>query len=228
LPPSRLSNEDSFCYTDFAMIITRQGLDSLKLQFGSTTIAVNPVSKESSLKSVRFGADIVLESLNHPDFNGHEMMSHGDREPFVISGPGEYEIKDVVVRATASVSHYGKSKKINTIYSVILENMNVCFLGALDSTELNEEVKEVLDGIDVLVVPIGGGGVLDAQDANKLSVKLEPKIIIPSHYGEAGDKKALETFLKEEGNDKVSPIDKLTLKRKDLEGKEGEIVVLAS
>jgi superfamily II helicase len=41
-----------------------------------------------------------------------------------------------------------------------------------------------------------------------------------------GDKNALKTFLKEEGSEDVKPVEKLTLKKKDLEGKEGEVVVL--
>jgi hypothetical protein len=41
-----------------------------------------------------------------------------------------------------------------------------------------------------------------------------------------GEKDALKKFLKEEGAD-VKPIEKLTIKKKDLEGKEGEVVVLA-
>jgi hypothetical protein len=36
----------------------------------------------------------------------------------------------------------------------------------------------------------------------------------------------LKVFFKELGEDKTPAIDKLTLKLKDLEGKEGEVVVL--
>ena len=47
------------------------------------------------------------------------------------------------------------------------------------------------------------------------------------HYGQIGNKDALKLFLKEAGED-VKPIEKLTVKKKDLEGKEGEIIVLES
>ena len=63
--------------------------------------------------------------------------------------------------------------------------------------------------------------------ANKLAVTLEPKIIIPMHYGEVGIDNALKKFIKEAGEEGVKPIDKLTLKKKDLEGKEGEVVILS-
>ena len=104
--------------------------------------------------------------------------------------------------------------------------MNVCFLGALGLKELSEEVKEAFEDIDVLIVPIGGDGVLTPAEAQKIAVDIEPKIIIPMHYGEVGDKNALKVFLKEADAEKAEVMDKLTLKKKDLEGKEGEVIVL--
>src|SRR5262249_27868995 len=97
--------------------------------------------------------------------------------------------------------------------------------GAQGATELPADAKQELDDIDILMLPIGGNGVLDHEQAYKLAVALEPKAIIPMHYGDLGGKDALKAFLKEAGED-VKPIDKLTVKRKDLEGREGEIIVL--
>lgn len=197
------------------------------MQFGDITIAMNPISKDSKLKSSRFGADIVLVSTFHPDMNGVDQVTHGDKKPFVISGPGEYEVKGVFVKGLLSESHYGGDDLVNTIYTVSLENMNLCFLGALDNQELKTETVEALDEIDVLFVPVGGDGVLDPVKAYKLAVSLEPKLIIPMHYGDVGVKDALKAFLKEAG-ESPEPVAKLTLKKKDLEGKEGDIVVLES
>jgi L-ascorbate metabolism protein UlaG (beta-lactamase superfamily) len=103
--------------------------------------------------------------------------------------------------------------------------MNICFLGAVNQTELPKETDEEIDGVDILFVPIGGGGVLDAAKAYKLAVSMEPKIIIPIHYGDIGSKDALKVFLKEAGEN-PSPVNKLTLKKKDLEGKDAEVIVL--
>ena len=155
--------------------------------------------------------------------NGTENLSYNGKEPFVISGPGEYEIKGIFIKGFASKSVYGGKEKINTIYSVSLENMNICFLGALSDINLSSEVKEELGDVDVLFLPVGGDGVLDAAKAEKLSVEIEPKIIIPMHY----DAAALKKYLKEAGEENVKPIEKLTLKKKDLEGKEGESIVLS-
>ncbi len=198
------------------MVISYLGGQCFKISQGDLTLAFNPPSKDSELKASKFGSDIVLISQNHEDFNGVENASFGEREPFVISGPGEYEVKGVAVRGFGSETSYGGQKSINTIYSVSLDGMNLCFLGALPTS-----AKQELDDIDILFVPIGDKGVLDYEKAHELAVQLEPKAIVPMQY----DAAALKSFLKEAGED-VKPVEKLTVKRKDLEGKEGEIIVL--
>jgi L-ascorbate metabolism protein UlaG (beta-lactamase superfamily) len=105
--------------------------------------------------------------------------------------------------------------------------MNLCFLGALSEKELPSDAVEGLDDIDILFVPIGGEGVLTPAEAYKVAVNLEPKIIIPCHFGSIGDKNALKVFLKEAGEENIKPEEKLTLKKKDLEGKKADVVVLA-
>ena len=207
------------------MIITYLGGQFVKVQFGDTILAFNPVSKDSKLKASKFGADIVLTSVNHADFNGVDQVTFGDKKPFAISGPGEYEVKGVFIKGFGSESGYDGEKRINTIYTVSLEGMNIAFLGAINTAELPKEADESIDEVDILFVPISGDGVLDPATAYKLAVSIGPKIIIPVNYGDSGDKDALKKFLKEAGeNPKAEP--KLTLKRKDLDGKEAEVVVL--
>ncbi len=214
------------------MVISHLGAQFFKVTFGDTTLAFDPISKTSKLKGAKFGADIAFISVNHPDMNGAEQVALGDRQPVVIDGPGEYEIQGIFATGYQSVSHYGGQERINTIYILKFEGMKLCFLGALGSGELPQAVKEASDDIDILFVPIGGDGVLDAAEAHKLAVKLESKLVIPMHYrtsmGDIGDKDALTTFLKEEGSEKLKPLDKLTLKKKDLDGKGNEVVLLGS
>jgi len=209
------------------MVITYEGAEFFKVQYSDVTIAFNPISKSSKLKGGRFGADIVLISANHSDFNGIDAVTFGDKKPFVISGPGEYEYKGVHVRAFPASTKYGGEERINTVYLVSLEGINLCFLGALHTKELPKDTAEGIEEVDVLFVPIGGDGVLSATDAYELAVSLEPKLIIPMHFGMVGAKNVLETFMKEGGVEKgTEKLEKLTLKKKDLEGKEGDIVLL--
>jgi L-ascorbate metabolism protein UlaG (beta-lactamase superfamily) len=208
------------------MIITYLGAESLKIQFGDITLAFNPISKDSKLKASKFGADVVLSTINHEDMNGYDQVSFGDKKPFIVRGPGEYEVGGVFIRGFETSTQYGGEKRINTIYTVALEGMNICFLGALNDKSLPKSADESIDNVDILFVPIGGDGVLDAEDAYKLAVSMESKIIIPIHYGDIGAKDALKVFLKEAG-ESPEPVVKLTLKKKDLEGKDGDVVVLA-
>jgi len=221
------------------MIITYQGVEFFKVQFGDTILAFNPISKESKFKNTRFFADVALVSANHADFNGVENLSYNGKDPLVISGPGEYETKGVFIKGFQSKTLYGGKparpndighsggEKINTVYTVVLEGMTLCFLGALADEKLSPEFMEAIEDIDILFLPVGGEGVLDAAKANKIAVSLEPRLIIPMHYGDVGTDGALKKFLKEAGEEGVKAVDKLTLKKKDLEGKEGEVMVLS-
>ncbi len=219
------------------MVITHHGGQCFKVTLGDLTLVFDPIAKGASLPPVRFGADIALVSRNHPDMNGIEEVTYGDpsnplragKVPFAITGPGEYERQGVVVQGFLSKSHYGLAKgqeeAVNTIYSVELEDMTLVHLGALSDTELSAAAREGIGEIDVLFVPIGGDGVLSAAKAHELAVSLEPKIIIPMHWSGIGADKALDTFLKEAGNGSEK-VDKLTLKKKDLAGRDGSILVL--
>ncbi len=207
------------------MVITYLGGEFVKIQFGDIILAFNPISKSSDLKPAKFGADIVLSTLNNPLTNGTEQVSFGDKKALLINRPGEYEVKGVFIKGFPSESNFDGEKRINTIFSVSLEGMNIVFLGAIDQAELPKEADEAIDNVDILFVPIGGDGVLDASTAYKLAVTMEPKIIIPIHYGEVGGKDALKVFLKEAG-ESPAPVVKLTLKKKDLEGKDAEVTVL--
>ena len=208
------------------MVITYHGGECFKISKGDLTLAFNPPSKDSSLKVSKFGADIVLISLDNPDFNGVDTASIGDKKPFAITGPGEYEVKGVTIRGFGSDSKYADTKSINTIYSVVVEGMNICFLGAFAGGDLPAAAAQDMDNIDILFAPIGGQGVLTYSESYKRAVQLEPKIVIPMHYGDIGQKDALKSFLKEAGAESTKAVDRLTLKKKDLEGKECEIVVL--
>jgi len=211
------------------MVITHHGGQCFKVTFGDLTLVFDPIAKGASLPAVRFGADIALVSRNHPDMNGIEEVTYGEKEPFAITGPGEYERQGVVIQGFLSKSKYGLEKgeedAINTVYSVELEDMTLVHLGALSDTELSKEARESIDEIDVLFVPVGGDGVLSAAKAHELAVSLEPKIIVPMHWSGIGAPKSLEAFLKEAANGSEK-VDKLTLKKKDIIGRDGSIIVL--
>lgn len=223
------------------MIITYQGVEAFKISQGDLVLALNPISRDSSYPTKNFGADVTLVTANHPDLNGADQTSRGEKDSFIINGPGEYEVKDISIQGFPSESQYGGEGagspkagsgrgRINTVYQISFEGMNLCFLGALSNPVLPAETLEALEDIDILFTPIGGEGVLDPAAAYKLAVSLEPKLIIPMHYptksAQGGSKTALAQFLKEGGEEGAEKLDKLVVKKKDLEGKEGDIIIL--
>jgi L-ascorbate metabolism protein UlaG (beta-lactamase superfamily) len=220
---------DEFCATIYAMVITHHGGQCFKVTLGDLTLVFDPIGKGATLPAARFGADIALVSRNHLDMNGVSEVTYGEKVPFAITGPGEYERQGIVVQGFLSSSEYGLKKgeerAVNTIYSVQIEDMTLVHLGALVDGEIPKEARENIDEIDVLFVPVGGGGVLSPAAAHELAVSLEPKIIIPMHWSGLGEAGALEAFLKKSGNGSEK-VDKLTLKRKDLIGRDGSIIVV--
>lgn len=206
------------------MIITYHTGACVKVAAGDTTLVFGPVSKQSKeFKPTNFGADVAFVSLKHPDMNGIEEASRGDKEPFYVFGPGEYEIKEVTVAGFETKSGYDKGERLNTAYAIDFDGLHVLYLGALGEATLPPDLLE-MDSPDVLIVPVGGDGVLDPDAAHKLAIKLEAKIVIPILF----DEKTLKQFLKEAGAEGTKPVDKLTIKKKDVVDKENEVVVLSS
>ncbi len=204
------------------MILTYHDGYCVRASAGDTTIVFGPVSKQSKkFKPTNFGADVAFVSLNDTDMNGVAEAGRGEKQPFAIIGPGEYEIKDISAFGFESSSEYGGTKRINTIYSVLFDGLSVLYAGAVGTTELPKDISD-MDAPDILIVPVGGDGALSPAEAQKLAVNLEAKIVIPIGY----DDKSLKQFLKEAGAEEVKGEEKLTLKKKDVAGKENEVVVL--
>ncbi len=207
------------------MIITHFGRQHFKFQVGDTVFAINPVSKDGRGKVAKYGADVCLITTNHPDYNGAEQVETATKTPYVIRGPGEYEVAGIFIKSfgTETTLKDGKNDKVyqNTSYVFTFDGIRIVFLGSL-SHALDPHHKEVIDETDVLFVSVGHDSfLLNPYDAHKLAVNLEPKLIIPMDYDEVG----LPLFLKEAGVENLEPVEKLTIKRKDIEGKLGEVVL---
>jgi hypothetical protein len=205
------------------MIITYLGKQFFKIQQGDLTVAFNPISKDTKWdgKITRFGSDIALSTTNHPDYNGFDTVTHGDNVPFSVSGAGDYEIKGIFIKGVGTETSLGGKKYINTIYTISIENITLGILGPVSNDALTAAVRAQIEAPDILFVPVGGES-MSVAEAYKIGLNLEAKIIIPMDY----DEKTLKAFLKEGGQENTKAIEKLTIKAKELSGREGEIVVL--
>lgn len=203
------------------MIITNHGKQFFKIQQGDTVIAINPISKDSKeFNKVKFGSNIVLVTTNHTDFNGVENATYGDNEPFVVEGPGEYEINDIFITGFETKSVIDGKEYYNTVYKIRFEEMVIVFCGNI-SSDLDPKIKEQIVEPDLLFVPIQGNNTIDPVKAHKLANSLEAKAVIPMDF----DKANLAQFLKESG-ESVEPVEKVTLKKKDFVEMKGNVIVL--
>jgi L-ascorbate metabolism protein UlaG (beta-lactamase superfamily) len=196
-------------------------------------IVIDPFSEDIGLRLPKLEADILLVSHPHYDHNNVKAVSAptSGHPPFLIEGPGEYEIKGVFIQGIPSWhdNSQGRERGENTIYSIETEDLKLCHLGDLGQKELTEEQLEKIGEVDILMIPIGGVYTISAKEALKIMSQLEPKIIIPMHYQipklniKLDD---LDKFLKILGIKKIEPLNKLSIKKKDISPEEVKIIVL--
>lgn len=203
-------------------IITQRGKNN------QVRIVIDPFSEEIGLKLPKLEADILLVSHNHYDHNNIKAISGN---PFLIEGPGEYEIKEIFIQGISSFHDncQGRERGENTIYTLEAEGMKICHLGDFGQKELTSEQLEKIGDIDILMIPIGGIYTIDSKGAIKVMSQIEPKIIIPMHYQIPKLKiklEGLEKFLKTMGIKSIEPLNKLSIKKKDLSEEEVKIIVL--
>ena len=103
----------------------------------------------------------------------------------IIDEPGEYEISDMSIKGIAVRGiHDEPDQRSNTVYRLLIDDTRVLFLGHI-SPELSEDQLEEIGMVDIICIPVGGNGyTLNSEQAVKLVGKIEPKIIIPTHYAD--------------------------------------------
>ncbi len=211
------------------MTITYYGQSCFKILSNNLVIITDPFDKSLGLTPPRLNADIVTISHEHFDHNNAAGLGGS---PFVIKGPGEYEIKGISVYGIQSFHDevQGQKRGLNTIYLIEIEGIKICHLGDFGQSKLSEEELEEIDDPDILFVPVGGIYTLDGRQAAAVVNQIEPKIVIPMHYQMSGLDKNLnlapvDKFLKEMGVAQKEPVEKITFKKKNLP-QETEVVVL--
>lgn len=164
-------------------------------------------------------------------FTGNHLTPTADVK-IVIEQPGEYEVSDTSIQGIAARAHMDEVGGLSTtIFKIIGADVRVVVLGHV-YPELDDDQLEALGTIDVLIVPVGGHGyTLDAIGALKLIKKIEPKIIIPTHYADDSvnyevPQTTLEDVLKELSMEPKETLPKLKLKAGELLGESNQLIVL--
>jgi L-ascorbate metabolism protein UlaG (beta-lactamase superfamily) len=198
-------------------------------------IVIDPFDEQIGLKVPKLQADILLISHSHYDHNNKKAVlpAREGETPFLIEGPGEYEVKGIFVEGIHSWhdEKEGAERGANTIFVIEAEELKICHLGDFGQKELSEEQVEEIGDIDILLIPVGGKYTIDGKGAQKVISQIEPKIVIPMHYQIPKLKiklDPLDSLLKVMGVKTVEPQNKLTIKKKDLSelGEGMRIIVL--
>ncbi|USN53391.1 MAG: MBL fold metallo-hydrolase [Candidatus Nomurabacteria bacterium] len=208
------------------MHIYWHGLACFRLVLRDLSILIDPYDASVGLKPPRFASDLVLATSDRPE---HGNITAGGGDPFRITGPGEYEVKNVFVWGHG-VQHNGDKKRRTTLYVIEAEGLTIAHLGDL-STVLTENQLDRLEGVDILCLPVGGNDVLDAKKASALVSEIEPRIIIPMMYKTPGVKMKLDpvdAFLKEYGAQDAEKVDKLKITPKELPQDATRVVIVQS
>lgn len=184
------------------------------------------------LKLPKLEADVICTSHAHFDHNYVEGVKGAveGKTPFVISAPGEYDVKGIAVRGfrTYHDDKEGKDRGLNTIYYVEFEDMFFLHLGDL-GTMPSKEILEEIGDVDVLFIPVGGTYTIDYKMASEVVSEFEPSYVIPMHYSIAGTVLAdklehVEKFISEMGE--ASKMPKLKISGKSDLPEETAVVVL--
>ena len=172
---------------------------------GGTTVLCDPYdSREIGYKPLKMKAEIITISQDSKDQN---YMKGIKGDPYIIDGPGEYEIGGVFITGLRTDQKRKKSQPptINTLYLIEYNGINIIHVGDMQQAPTQNEV-ESLGPVHIALIPVGGAGSLNAAKASDVISLFEPNIVIPMRYETPLSKVELDPigkFLKEMGLSQV-------------------------
>ena len=133
-------------------------------------------------------------------------------EAFCLDGPGEYEVKDVLITGVRTFrdEHGGQDRGRNIAFVVELDGVHVIHLGDIGHG-LTEDKLTDIGNVDVVCIPIGGA--LTATKAAEIVAQLDAKVVVPMPVcDDETSEEALSKFLHEMGiSTSPAPQSKLSL-----------------
>jgi L-ascorbate metabolism protein UlaG (beta-lactamase superfamily) len=151
------------------------GANCISLATKQARVVIDDTLADLGGKSILKPGDIALFTAAHGEL--------AQEAKIVIDQPGEYEVSGVSIYGIAARSHIDEtSQKTATMYKLVIDDLKVLVTGHI-YPELSDKQLEQIGMIDVMFVPIGGNGyTLDPVGALKMIKKVEPKLVVPTHY----------------------------------------------
>lgn len=179
--------------------IEYKGGNSVVLTTKKSRVVIDPKLSLVGLKDLSVKDSVVLATEER-------FMIASEDAKLVIESPGEYGVDDLDIKGIAARRHIDTEGMMSTIYRINMGDIRVALIGNIHH-ELSESQLEEIGLVDVLIIPVGGGGyTLDSTSATALARSIEPRVIIPVHYADSALKyevpqEPLDVFLKEMGVD---------------------------
>lgn len=179
------------------MELEYKGADCVVIKDRGTTLVIDPTSNVSVKEAVNPEAVILATQ---------EQFAKSEREAnnFVIDMPGEYEHKNISIVGIPVHVHTDKDGTRGIMYRIELQDARIAVIGHTDAP-LGDDDLETLGVVDIVIIPVGGGGyTLDARDAATIVNQISPKIVIPTHFADNSIKysvpqDSVEDFIKQMG-----------------------------
>jgi L-ascorbate metabolism protein UlaG (beta-lactamase superfamily) len=182
------------------MDINWYGFSCFRLRGRDVAVVTDPYDSSAGYGNLKAQAAVVTVSGSDPRHSNAKAVSDVRK---VLAGPGEYEIAGLMITgvSTARPQEGEMTAPKNTAYLITMDEVTICHLGQLANTLAREQI-ELLKDADVLLLPVGGHGALNASQAAEVVSQLEPHLIVPMRFavdGSPPDLDGVEAFCREMG-----------------------------
>jgi L-ascorbate metabolism protein UlaG (beta-lactamase superfamily) len=197
------------------MEVTWYGRTCIRLRGRDAVVVADPYQAVVGPTGRGITGDIV--TFSHPDDaplpkakgrrsrDGQTVLPSSLDASFVLDGPGEYEVKEVLLTGVRTYRDdaRGEERGKQTAFAVELDGVHTIHLGDIGHL-LSEEKLGDVGPIDIACVPIGGS--LSATKAAGLVAQLDPRIVVamPVCDDDGACDEALARFFHEMGSQPVA------------------------
>jgi len=205
------------------MEVQYYGANCIVISGKQARLVIDDTLAELGAKSVAREGDIALFTAVHRE--------QPKAAKLVIDQPGEYEVAGISIYGMAARGHMDIDElKTATMYKLLLDDTSILIVGHI-YPELSDSQLEAIGMVDIMLVPVGGNGyTLDGLGALKLIKKIDPKVIVPTHYDDSSlhfpvPQQSLDQALKSLAMEPKEKLTKLKLKGNEL-GDATQLIVL--